>query len=252
MRPVEIALQLIELLGFHQPAGVTDLARLANLPKSTIQRNLLVLQKAGWIEMVDRERAQWTLTIRASLAAGGSVTDAHADLRNVAIPVMEEIRRSTKETVNLSYMFGSAMVLFERLDGISPVKHFARHGTVFGLYSSAAGRSILAKFPPATLEEFLANPVDTFRSQGATIPEDLRREIQKVKKAGYAFAKYVDGPAVAAAICDPLDRPFAAISLTAPAQRTTPALLKKWGPMMADGARRISIGAAALSRRLLP
>ena len=252
MRPVEIALQLIELLGVHQPAGVTDLAKLANLPKSTIQRNLLVLQKAGWIEMCDPERSQWTLTIRAAVAAGGSVTDAQSDLRNVAIPVMEEIRRATKETVNLSYMFGNVMVLFERLDGISPVKHFARNGTVFGLDGSASGRAILAKLSPSELEKYLARRVDKFKSQEPTPPPDLRREIQKIRRTGYGVAKYVDGFGVGAAICDPLDHPFAAVSLTAPAQRATPTLLKQWGPMVADGARRISIGAAALSRRLMP
>jgi IclR family transcriptional regulator, acetate operon repressor len=250
MRPVETALRLIELLGVHQPAGVTQLAQLANLPKSTIQRCLLSLQKAGWIEICDPARAQWTLTMRASIATGGHTTASQQNLRSIAIPVMEDIRRSTKETVHLSYMFENAVVLYERLDGISPVKHFTRVGSVCGLYTTASGKVILAKMPSKKIQEHLArsNKIDSYIGDRALLSpkHNLRQEIQKIKKDGYAISRYTDISAIAAAICDQYDQPFAAITLTAPVERCTPVLLKQWGAMIVDGARRISIGAIAL------
>ena len=250
MRPVNIALRLIELLGLHQPAGVTELSQLAKLPKSTIQRNLLALQRAGWIEMCDRARGQWTLTMRAAIAAGGRSTPNQLNLRNIAIPVMESIRQVTKETVYLSYMFEHAMVVYERLDGIKPVTHFIQTGTVYGLHASSSGKAILAKMSSVKFRQYLAHQ-GNFRScpvDEALVPPNynLRREIQKIREDGYAIAKYLEIWSVAAAICDRDNQPFASISLSTPAERCTSALLKRWGPLMADGARRISIGAIAV------
>jgi IclR family transcriptional regulator, acetate operon repressor len=247
MRPVEIALQLVELLGFHQPAGVTELARLAKLPKSTIQRNLLALEKTGWIEMRDSDHGQWTLTIRAAIAAGGRVPIEQQNMRSLAIPVMEELRRTTGETIYLSYLFNNAMVIFERLDGIKPVQHFFPYGIVYGLHASAGGNAIMAKLSPADLKYHLANP---FLNASSMIPmprAELLRELQKIRKRGYGISNTPDGKAVGAAICDPQGRPIAAISIVAPLNRVTPAIIDKWGALVADATRRIGIGTGGLA-----
>src|ERR1700733_997987 len=100
MRPVQIALQLIEVLSAHQPAGVTELSSLTGLPRSTTQRALVALQNTGWITAADERRGSWSLSLRALMTAG-LATETFGPLRMAAIPLMEELRRATEETIHL-------------------------------------------------------------------------------------------------------------------------------------------------------
>ena len=68
MRPVQISLRILEALGGMQPAGVTELARALELPKSTVQRVLTALSEAGWIELREPALARWSLSLKALLA----------------------------------------------------------------------------------------------------------------------------------------------------------------------------------------
>lgn len=108
MRPVHIALQLLELLSKEQPAGVTELASLADLPRSTAQRALMTLADAGWIEIADQRRGSWVISLKALMVAG-QATESQRQLRNIAVPVMEECRRATGETIHLSVRQGDVV-----------------------------------------------------------------------------------------------------------------------------------------------
>jgi IclR family transcriptional regulator, acetate operon repressor len=246
MRPVELAIQLIEILSQHQPAGVSELARLSGAPKSTVQRTLHALEKTRWIEIVDPDRALWALTMRA-VVASGRATRSHAGLRSLAIPVMEELRRATEETVHLTYRFGRSVVLIERLDGIRPVRYFFAHGAVTALHAASTGRAILSRLPPEELEAYLETPLAAVTPSTITDPELFRQEIARAREQGFATSfggNVADVHAVGAAICDPAGRPFAALSISAPSERLSPALAQTYGPMVADAARRISLGAS--------
>lgn len=248
MRPVEIALRMMELIGTHQPAGVTELARLAGLPKSTAQRSLMALHKAGWIEFQDAKHPLWILTPRATVAVGG-LTNGQRNLRGLAMPVMEELRRATGETIHLSYLHNNSIIIFERLDGIKPVKYFFPYGTIFPLHSSASGKAILARLMPDDLDAYLSQPLAAVTPRTVMSPTKLHAEIKKIQKQGYSVTiggNVPDVSAVGAAICDQTDRPFAALSVSAPSGRLTPDLVEKFGPLVADAARRISVGVAAL------
>src|ERR1700731_2307057 len=90
----------MEEMAAHQPVGVSELARLLDLSKTTVHRSLMTLRDAGWIQPADHGRALWSLSVRA-LVVGGRAVDSHSGLRSIAVPVMEELRRATEETIHL-------------------------------------------------------------------------------------------------------------------------------------------------------
>src|ERR1700759_4054074 len=55
MDSVKTALKVLEQLALAAPAGVSDLARAIDAPKSTIQRDLTTLHEAGWIRPVEHQ-----------------------------------------------------------------------------------------------------------------------------------------------------------------------------------------------------
>jgi IclR family transcriptional regulator, acetate operon repressor len=244
MRPVRIALQLIEALAEKQPAGVTELAAIIGVPRSTAQRALVTLGQYGWIEFADESQGTWRLTMRALITAGRA-TQAHGTLRNIAIPVMEELRRATKETVHLMVRSDDSVVLVERLDGILPVDQFRPFGSDAPLTLTATGKSILAALPSNELDAILKKPIPKRSELSVTDPVELRKELRRVREQGYALARGGNRAtvgAVGAAILDAMNHPFAAISVSGPLGRMTSVRCRKYGPLVADSARRISMG----------
>lgn len=247
MRPVDLAFQILELIGSHQPIGVGELSRLADLPKSTAQRTLQALAHTGWIAPSEGERATWALTTRAMVFCGRP-TRPQSILRGLALPVMEELRRATEETIHLSWRHAARLVLLERLDGIKPVRYFFPYGGVSTLHATASGTAILAALPANERDEYLKLPLAAVTARTLITPEAVRQAIDEVRRSGYATSEggnVIDVSAVGAAIVDATGQPIAAVSVSAPAERLSADLIAHYGPIVADAARRISLGLRA-------
>jgi len=246
MRPVETALNLLETLGRLQPAGVSELARELDLPKSTVQRALKTLADVGWIEAVSEEKGAWSLALRAGLSVGPA-DFAVRHLRAAAIPVMEELRRRTLESVYLAVRYEDQMALVERLDGINPVVHAWPLWRPGPLHPSSLGRAILATLPPEEIEAYLSRPLAKVTALTVIEPDKLRAELQRTRDRGFATAFRTNWPnenGVGAAIRNSRGIPFAAISVSAPVERVSESACDAMGDLLADAARRISLGLA--------
>lgn len=246
MRPVQIALQLVSILGRIQPAGVSEIAREIDLPKSTVQRALKTLAEAEWIEEASRDRARWSLTVKAGLAVGGA-NFATRKLRMTAFPVMEELRQRTRESVYLAIRDGHEIGLIERLDSLAPVLHAWPLWRGGPMHSTSLGRAILADLPNDELEAYLTRPLSVVGSQKPVTAEELRAELAETRRRGFATSlgeNLPDENAVGASIRDKHGRPFAAISVSAPVSRMTRLACLETGELLADAARRIGQGLA--------
>jgi IclR family acetate operon transcriptional repressor len=245
-RSVLVALKVMEEVAAHQPIGVSDLARLLAISKTTAHRSLLTMAEAGWIESSGDRRALWSLSVRA-LTVGGRAVDSHRGLRGIAVPVMEDLRRTTEETIHLLVRDRTHVVLIERLDGIKAVRVFNPVGGRASIFRTSAGKAILAKLPADELASYL----DILRGRaelGATDPEAFLAEIEDVRARGFALnlgSNQPDVHAVASAIQDIDGRPVAAVTVSAPPERLSEEVCKRIGPLVVDAARRISVGLRA-------
>ena len=242
---VTVALRLLEEIAARQPIGVSDLARALSLSKTTAHRALVTLAEAGWIEPSADRRARWSLSVRA-LTVGGRAVDSHRGLRGIAVPVMEDLRRSTEETIHLLVRDRTHVVLIERLDGIKPVRVFNPVGGRASIFRTSSGKAMLARLPAAELEPY----VQVLRSRaeiGAQDADDFLAELAVVRERGFALnlgANQPDVHAVGAAVMD-IDGPIAAVTVSAPPERLAEAVCVRIGPLVVDAARRISVGLRA-------
>jgi IclR family acetate operon transcriptional repressor len=246
MRPVQIALQIVTILSRIQPAGVSEIAREIDLPKSTVQRALKTLAEAEWIEPAARDRAIWSLSVKAGLAVGGAHF-ATRKLRMTAFPVMEELRQRTRESVYLAIRDGHEIGLIERLDSLAPVLHAWPLWRGGPMHSTSLGRAILAGLPSDELEDYLVQPLRVVGSQKAVTVADLRAEVEETRRRGFATSlgdNLPDENAVGACIRDSHGRPFASISISGPASRMSRTECLSVGELVADAARRIGQGLA--------
>lgn len=244
MRPVGLALLLVERIAEWQPIGASDLARRVGLPKATVHRLLLALETYGWLEREGASRPLWSVSTRP-IAIGGRAIERKSGLRMAALSVMDSLRHETGETVHLGLLDGDSIILIERLDGIRSVSTFLPVGTSWDLNWSSGGKAILANLPQERREGYLAMPHLRRRSETEIIPpEELAAELAGIHERGFAMS--VGNPAasssIGAAIFDRLGAPFAALSITGAAARLQAEQLLELAPKVTEAARRISIG----------
>jgi DNA-binding IclR family transcriptional regulator len=242
MDSVKTALKVIERLGAAGLAGVSDLSRALDEPKSTIQRNLVTLHEAGWIRPVESGgRRRWELSAMVFTLA--RQLQPAMRLRDAALPVMEHLREQTRETIHLMLRDGDRVVLIERLDSPQTLRTVRPLGARAPLHASSNGKAILAHLSATERASYLARPLAALTQRTLTDPVAVEQALEVVRRDGYALGDReldLDVRAVAAPIRLEHGEPIAALSVSCPAQRFPDELVEQYGGWVRDAARRIS------------
>lgn len=221
MNSVLSTLRVLEEVAVRQPIGVSELARVTHIPKSSVQRCLVTLQQAGWLRVVDREQARWGVTMKA--LAIGLRGAGEQDLRDLAAPVVKRLAAQTDETVQLGLRDGEDYVIVATEDSKQVVRVFLEVGTRVPLRATSAGVAIMSRLEPADVDELLKHELTEFAHVPVPGSDELREEIKRTARRGYAlnvsgwFRPHVSS--IAAAITDSAGRPLAGLTLAVPQMR---------------------------------
>ncbi|MFI1919434.1 IclR family transcriptional regulator [Nocardia sp. NPDC020380] len=244
MRNVLNTLRVLEEVAARQPVGVGELARILDMPKSSVQRALVTLDEAGWIRPARGEITRWALTTKA--LAVGSRAGGDLGLRGAALPIMEDLRRRTEETIHLTVPEDGKMVLIERLETDKPVRTNMALGHSLPLHASANGKAVLAHSNPEAIRQLLTDELPRYTDTTITDPGELRAELADIRKRGYAVNRgewRSDVGAVAAVVLGADEQPIASLSVNIPFSRLT----AESEPVFAEA---VSAAAAALTARM--
>ncbi|WP_371627748.1 IclR family transcriptional regulator [Streptomyces sp. NBC_01116] len=241
MQSVLNALRVLEEVATRQPVGVADLARAMESPKSTVQRALLTLHTAGWIRPAGGTPTRWMISTKA-LHVGRRAT-GELGLRDIAVPVMEELRRATDETVHLAVPEGGNIVLIERLETSKPVRIILPLGQNLPAHASANGKAVLAASSDEAVERHIADGLTRFTETSIVDPGLLRAELTEIRLRGYATNAgewRTDVSAVAAAVLGDAGLPVASISVNVPTSRMTEDSRAAFGAALREAAKTVS------------
>lgn len=214
------ALLLLEAFdGFAASIGVTELARRAEIPKSTAYRLLNVLAVCGYVE---RDDDRYRLS-RKLFEMGNLVAYCWpSSLRDVAMPYLGDLYARTKETVHLAVSDDGDVVYLEKLYGHHTVNSPSRIGARVPLHCTGLGKAMLAF---ASSDDFLS-PREFTRFTPTTIAseEDLRAELGRIAHDGIAFDREESRQGVACVAAPVLlsGRAIAAVSVCGPTERFRP------------------------------
>lgn len=244
MQNVLNTLRVLEEVATRQPVGVGELARVLGMPKSSTQRALHTLNTAGWIRQARGEVTRWVLTTRA-LDVGRHATE-ELSLRDAGMPVLEELRARTEETIHLMVPEGDKVVLIERLQTPKAVRIVLPLGINLPLHASANGKAVLAHMQPAYIDKLMRTPLPGYTHTTITSNERLQGELAAIRRRGYATNSgewRSDVAAVAAAVLDSDGVPVASLSISTPRTRMPEELVPTYG-------RHVKAAALALAARL--
>jgi IclR family acetate operon transcriptional repressor len=196
--------------------GVTEVARRANLPKSTVSRIAadLVDQR-----LLDRDGD--TLYLGVRLFELGQTVEQPRRLRVLAHPAMAELRNVTGGlTVHLALLEDSDVVLLSAVHGRADTSPHAIVGGRLPAHATALGKVLLA-FSPSDrdLRRVLERGLVRCTPQTICDPGELARELREVRSRGVAFEREecVTGrTCTASAILSLGSVPVAAIAVAGP------------------------------------
>ncbi len=234
---IERMMTLLDALAASpEPASLKQLASATKLHPSTAHRILAAMTAARFVER--QESGTYGLGIR--LLELGNLVKSRINLRQVALPFMQELHESIGEAINLGARHDDDIVYIERTSsGRSLVRVVYLVGGRAPLHLTSLGKLFLAAEPPQQVRDYARRtglPGKTPRS--LTTLAALEKELDKVRRHGIAYddeEAEVGLKCVAAPIHDDEGRIVAALSVSAPADRHDP----QWAALVrqaADGA----------------
>ncbi|AQA03641.1 IclR family transcriptional regulator [Mycobacterium sp. MS1601] len=234
------AFRVLEAVAATQPVGLSELARTVGMPKSTVQRVLLTLQEVGWLRPTETTPTRWQLTYRVVAVVGRA--GGGESLRDIALPVMNELQLATTETIHLAAPDGDSLVLVERLDTPHRLRAFLPLGERIALHASATGLAYLSACEKNYVDQYLAGPLPAQTPDTITDPDRIRLVLDEIRERGYSvnIGGLSSGISSLGAPIGSPGRPVAALSISGPSSRLTPDRFDELGRQVRDAAAKIS------------
>jgi DNA-binding IclR family transcriptional regulator len=198
-------------LGGDVTLTLTELANRSGLPKSTVHRLAGALVEWGALERVYGE---FRLGLR--LFELGGLVPRWRIIREAALPFMEDLFLSTRETVHLGILEGGNVLYLEKIRGHRSAPTLSRIGGRLPAYCTGIGKALLA-FAPLLRDEVLAGPLPRLTPYTISAPSALREELQMVVEQGFAVDReeaILGFRCVAAAALSSRNESVAALSVT--------------------------------------
>lgn len=242
MQSVLRSLMTLEAISTSQPVRLSELARIVNLPKTTVARIVRTLSAAGWIAGdANIGDPRWRLTARA-LAVGSTVSSG-VDLREVARGIITELGAQTDENIHLSAPDGDSMVLIERVPSSRSVQTVASVGDRVPMYLTASGWAYLALLPQEDVLEHLPRELEATTSISVVDPSELISELEAVALRGFAINPgrwRADVASIGAAITDRVGRPIGSLSISMPSYRFSEDIVEPFGQLVRAATEAVS------------
>lgn len=239
----EKLLIIIEYLAkMKTPQRLLDMSRELKINTSTLLRFLMTLQKHGYITQ-DEYSSRYSLTYKLCTLA--SRISANVDIRDMCIPTMHRISQAFGEAVSLAIEQDRKVVYIEIVDGPDlMLRTTQRIGNVAPMYCTGIGKLFLLNLTEAELTDYVAEEKMTkFTSKTITDRARLAKELEKVRKNGYAYDNEeceIGARCVACPILDMNGRVIAGISVTGPTMRMTDEHIQPKLPMFQEAILDIS------------
>lgn len=243
-RSVQVLRRAVALLSSfdhdHPERGVTELAQAVDLPKATVYRILHTLQMDGVVQQ-NPENGKYHLGFQ--LIKLGLLALERINLREEALPFLEQLVEGYEETVDLAVFDEGQMFYLEVLESPQPVKISAKAGRHLPAHCTASGKAYLAYASEEDLDTVINMGLEACTPNTICDPEALKETLRVTRERGYGVSQeeYELGiSAVAAPVMGSSELPIGVIAIAGPTYRLSPERIAELGEAARDIARELS------------
>ena len=159
----------------------------------------------------------------ARLLALGKVFERENTLVSLGHSALRELVRLTGESSSIYIRQGYKQLILAREDGTHPLRIATIEGELYDLHIGAGGKLLLAHAPQEIQSHILnKNILPYYTSATFTDPDQLARELEQIRKQGYAVSlgeRVDDAAAIAAPVFNIENQMIAAIGVIGPKTR---------------------------------
>lgn len=220
LRSVENTLSVLDLFGVHEELGVSEVANLMGIGKSTAFRILTTLEVKKYL--IKLPNMKYCLGIKL-FSLGHIVKERHS-LKAVATPYLKKLSEMTGETAHLVVWYDEQQVIFiDKYLSKSAISMKSFIGFIMPAHLTASGKVLLSGQTEDQLLDY-AESVSYIQKTDYTImnKEDLIKEINMIRENGYAIDREESEIGLicnAAPIIDHTGQTIGALSTSGPAHR---------------------------------
>jgi DNA-binding IclR family transcriptional regulator len=223
----------------HRRQSLSSIARRSELPLTTVHRLVHELEKQSALV----RGADGDYEIGSKIWRLGILASVHAELREVALPYMEDVYEIDNDAVQIAVLDGLRCLVVERIAGSRTMAVVSRPGSRLPLHATGVGKVLLA-FGGHELQDAVLASLDRYTDQTITDSSKLTEQLTTIKSQGFAIthAELMPG---ATSIAVPLrgrgGKVIAALGIVSPSEY---AEITRMIPVL-------QVTAAALSKKLV-
>jgi DNA-binding IclR family transcriptional regulator len=224
----------------HRSLSLSEIARRSGLPVATAHRLLRDLEEWHALERCEDGSYQ----IGSRLWAIGQLAPVHAELREVALPHLQDLFAATREAVQLAVLDGDRALTLAHIAGARAAPSTSRPGSRVPLHTTGTGKVLLAAAPPDVRRRVLGR-LERVTPHTVVDPVALGERLRGAAERGWAQSREeltLGSRSLAVPVRGPAGEARAAIGLVAPAGRAD---LLRMLPVLRAASRAVT---AALSR----
>jgi DNA-binding IclR family transcriptional regulator len=221
VQAVDRALMLLKLIGESPtPISVGDLAKQAELNRTTAWRLIGSLENQGFVEK-DPVSKGYQLGYAIHILSS-QTGDPYGSLKRRAHRTLEELKEEIGETVLLSVPKYDGTLTIDQIDTDHSVRLRDYSNTISPLHCTSNGKIWLSLLSKKELDIFLEQPLKSYSKYTITDPNELRKELLyiRVQKVGTSIGELDESEnAISAPIFDKKKNLVAFVTVGGPSFR---------------------------------
>ncbi len=176
-----------------QGLRISEISTLLDISKSTVHGITAALEDLGAIL---RHPVSKKYSIGITLMELGKSAYERLDFKNIARPFMEELMEQCQESVFLGIRNAHKVTVIDIVESRKDFKISSPIGTTLPLLAGAIGKLFLSQMEAKDAQKYLnSNPLVKFTTNTIIDPGQYARELEKVRKNGFALddEEYISG-----------------------------------------------------------
>ncbi|WP_156291854.1 IclR family transcriptional regulator [Oceanobacillus salinisoli] len=236
LKTLDLALKVIRMFTKDKPVwGGRELANELQMDHAKIYRILETFEANNFIYQ-DPVTKKYSLGL-AALELGMTMYDG-LNIKEIITPVLDELSQKTGESVFLTVLDKNEAVTLETVEPKNKVKFSVSVGSRAPLYVGASYRSILAYMSEEFIEQYIEKcQFEQFTENTMTDPDDLRNELKRIKKQGWAMSEGEYTPEVIAIAVPLFDRAngiIGSVTVSGPVFRMSDERVREFLPLLQE------------------
>lgn len=245
IQSVDRAIQIVDLFtGDLTELGITEIAQMMNLGKSTVYGLVNTLLAAGYLEQ-NPENKKYHLGLK--LFELGSIVQERMNIREIALPYLKNISKEFGMTVHMGLYQDWEVIYIDKVDAPNTRIVYSQVGKRAPMYCTGIGKAVLANLKAADIQYILRTQFREKLTPHTRIEDgQILQELEEIRKKGYSVDNEeveIGLKCVAVPIFDYRKNPVAAISIS-----STAAVMERMN--IEEAASKLKRNAMEISRKL--